>query len=442
MRQLPDVPFLRLLAAVALSAPLLLSAPVSSDDLEALRRAAAGGDIRAQMRFAQALDLGSTRLGVTRDEKQATHWYEQAARQGDADAQFALAVRHAIGEGAPLDSRAAAEWFRKAAEQGHPHAQYQFAMLLESGDGVARDLQAAWRWLERAARSGHQAASDRLTEPRAEPDSVADEEQRTATAAAIQVDRDLELAFAYGLGDLVEREPQRAAAHFRRSAELGDAEAQFNLGAMLEAGDGAAVDLKSAVAWYRRAAEQGHLSALVNLGLLYDDGRGVEQDRSEAARLFRLAAERGHAAAQFNLGAMYDSGDGVGQDVLEAVRWYGLAAEQGDAGAQLNLAAKFAAGEGVPVDYVLAYKWVNLASTAGDPEIAARAFENRTLLSKHMTPEQIAEGQRLARDVRLGRSKGPSDPDEELEELRRRNLRLEMLVADLQRRIRVAQDSN
>ncbi len=81
------------------------------------------------------------------------------------------------------------------------------------------------------------------------------------------------------------------------------------------------------------------------------------------------------------------SGRGVSQDYQEALRWYRLAAEQGYTLAQNNLGYMFFKGKGVPRDYVRAYMWASLA--------AAQGLE---IMEKEMTPEQIAEAQRLARE--------------------------------------------
>jgi len=70
-------------------------------------------------------------------------------------------------------------------------------------------------------------------------------------------------------------------------------------------GDGVAKDAEQAVSWYRRAAEAGHADAQFNLGICYSNGDGVAKDAEQAVSWFRRAAEAGHAAAQFNLGICY-----------------------------------------------------------------------------------------------------------------------------------------
>lgn len=117
-------------------------------------------------------------------------------------------------------------------------------------------------------------------------------------------------------------------------------------------------------------------------------------DYSAAMRLFRPFADQGHADAQYNLGLMYNDGRGVRQNYSEAVRWYRLAAEQGRAAAQNSLALVYNNGTGVPQSNALALVWFNLSAVQG----YKLALENRGLVAASMTPAQLAEAQKLARD--------------------------------------------
>ncbi len=120
-------------------------------------------------------------------------------------------------------------------------------------------------------------------------------------------------------------------------------------------------------------------------------GRG---DYATKLQKLRPLAEQGDAEAQKYLGNMYRRGDGVPQDYQEAVRLYRLAAEQGHAMAQFNLGRMYAKGRGVPKDYVQAHLWLSLAAAQGDK----KAPKRRDRLAKKMTPAQLAEAQRLARE--------------------------------------------
>ena len=104
------------------------------------------------------------------------------------------------------------------------------------------------------------------------------------------------------------------------------------------------------------------------------------------------AAEQGDAEAQSFLGVLYKEGWGVPQNYDEALHWFQAAAEQGNAEAQSFLGAMYFLGQGVPQDYIQAYTWTSLAaSTANELGI-----ENIELITKVMTPEEIAAAQRLA----------------------------------------------
>jgi TPR repeat protein len=143
----------------------------------------------------------------------------------------------------------------------------------------------------------------------------------------------------------------------------------------------------------RPLAEQGNAGAQTNLGLMYAKGVGVPQDSAEAIKWYRKAAEQGYAVAQGLLGATYLEGKGAPQDYAEAVKWYRKAAEQRYAFAQKKLAFMYLKGQGVPQNYVTAHMWFNLAASQGDKDGA----KNRDEIERRMTPAQIAEAQKLAR---------------------------------------------
>ena len=71
--------------------------------------------------------------------------------------------------------------------------------------------------------------------------------------------------------------------------------------------------------------------------------------------------------------------------------------EQNDAAAQYNLGIYYEYGRGVAEDSVEAYKWLSLAAMQGHEG----AKKYMTLMeSKMLTPEQIAQGQKRAREFK------------------------------------------
>ena len=117
-------------------------------------------------------------------------------------------------------------------------------------------------------------------------------------------------------------------------------------------------------------------------------------DFATALREWRPLAEQGDAKAQFSFGLLYENGDGVPRDYTKARQWYEKAAAQGDAKAQLYLGMQSSFGQGVPMDLVEAYMWYSLAAGNGN----AHAPGYRNDLSRQMTPAQIAEAQKRARE--------------------------------------------
>jgi uncharacterized protein len=149
----------------------------------------------------------------------------------------------------------------------------------------------------------------------------------------------------------------------------------------------------SAAREFRPLAEQGVAEAQFYLGVMYANGRGFPQNYGEAVRWYRLAAEQGFPKAMSNLGQMYSKGKGVPKDLVLAVRWYQGAADEDLPEAQYNLGVMYKEGQGVPRDLVQAHMWFNLAGGNGHED----ALRARSLVAKMMSPQQIAEAQRLAR---------------------------------------------
>ena len=81
------------------------------------------------------------------------------AEQGDADAQFNLALMYTNGHGVPQDYKQAVKWYTKAAEQGDAEAQYNLGTMYAIGQGVPQDNVYAHMWFNLAAVDGDEKAS-------------------------------------------------------------------------------------------------------------------------------------------------------------------------------------------------------------------------------------------------------------------------------------------
>ena len=121
----------------------------------------------------------------------------------------------------------------------------------------------------------------------------------------------------------------------------------------------------------------------------------IKKDYAKAFDWFKKMANRGQSDGQYKIGEMYYEGLGTEKNLMQAAMWYMKAAESGYTKAQFHLAKMYFKGEGVIQDYVEAYKWANLAAAKGTSYYAAL----RDAIKKEMTPEQIAEGQKRAREL-------------------------------------------
>lgn len=152
------------------------------------------------------------------------------------------------------------------------------------------------------------------------------------------------------------------------------------------------------------SAERGTAEDQYNLGMRYERGIGVPQSYPEAVRWYRLAAMHDYPDALYKLCEMSERGQGLPQDYQEALRWCGLAADHGHGHAMFMLGRLYHNAHGVPMDVVRAHMWYNLATAHGYDE--GKRWRDR--LADEMTPSQIAEAQKLAREwsVRMSSPNG------------------------------------
>jgi TPR repeat protein len=197
---------------------------------------------------------------------------------------------------------------------------------------------------------------------------------------------------------------QKSIGTLEQQAASGNAAAQCGLGYLYRDGEGGGVpqDYSQAAVWWRKSAEQGVAEAQYELGGLYFDGQGVPQDYSQAAVWYRKAAEQNDAMmAQYKLGLLYFEGQGVPQDYTQAAAWWRKSAEQGDLQAQWSLGLLYLDGQGVPQDYAEAYFWLDLAAArvpvALLPERAKQIAKNRDEAASHLTPPDLSREQERAR---------------------------------------------
>ena len=162
----------------------------------------------------------------------------------------------------------------------------------------------------------------------------------------------------------------KARAYFHRAAELGHAEAawqlyQLELKAQLNA-------TSTAVNTLKHAADLGHVIAQRELGKRYLRGQGVEQDITTAVDYLQYAAQQQDAAAKTLLAEMYEKGMGGEINLAQAIEYYKKAAEQLDADALSHLGRLYTKGEGVERDLVQAQQLLEKAAWMGHLDAQAQ----------------------------------------------------------------------
>ena len=95
----------------------------------------------------------------------------------------------------------------------------------------------------------------------------------------------------------------------RRSAEAGDANAQYHLAQAYMEGKEVAKDPAQGLAWLQKSADQGYFGAEFALAYMYLNGaEKLPKDQHKAADWFRKAARQQNKASQDKLAQMFAQG--------------------------------------------------------------------------------------------------------------------------------------
>lgn len=364
-----------------------------------LRNAAALGDAEAAFLLGRIYGEGLRSHRAKRFDY-AAYWFEQAAKQGHAEAQYQLGVLHinkklcgtfSLTKGAKL--------LTKAAKQGHREAQYLLGLLYLRGRIVMQSREEGMKWLRKAAKQGHEEAAKQLEKAKrskASGDSPEIVELKArAKKGEAEAQYDLGMRFLSGkgvkqsgevAGQWVRKAAEKGLAEaqyiyakmldckisdagfhwhhdqasnlFRKAAEQGYAPAQCALAERLYEGDFIRQSYPEALQWIQKAVVQDLVEAQYRLGMFHLEGRAiVPRNVSEAVHWIRIAAERGFPKAMEQLGLFYLNGTGVERSYSEAAQWFLKAVNHEMREAQYQLARLYSLGLGVEQSDEKAAKW-------------------------------------------------------------------------------------
>ncbi len=407
---------MRLQYFLCLALPLALTGCAALSGPTLTERAARNAELYDKARTALA---GSGEKQA--DYESAAGFYERAARNGSAEAAYALAAlyRDALlqEEGADHAATEAALrekaffWMREAAVGGWPQAQYEVAVFYYSGKGVEADPVQALTWLETAAENNHVLAqrflgalymnganADGLVTVKPDAKKGASWYLRAAYnddgpsqavmgqlyMAGRGIERDSiqaikwnRLAAAKGEAGAQRRLSSLYAEQKRRSNyeqailiqredfAKGDARAGYRLGRIYYYAPAPYANIRQAVKLFTETSGKVGASALM-LGVANEEGKGVPQNFALAVNWYRKAISLGQNEAYAYLGSAFLDGRGVPASEDEAVRLLQEGADKGDARSQRRLAVLYTQGKGVPYDYEKALHWSLQAAQNGD----------------------------------------------------------------------------
>ncbi len=188
--------------------------------------------------------------------------------------------------------------------------------------------------------------------------------------------------------------PAQQISALTRSANSGDAEAQYKLALLYEEGQGVKKDFGKALNWYHLAAKQGHVEAQFKfasalnedhpeanflMGEMYRTGDGVPKNTDEAINRYKLAATAGHRQARSILNKTYnikvkaterteaknDLANDASAPDRKKIKSLIKSAEAGDPDSQYELALLYEEGKGVQQNTVKAFEWYRRAASSG-----------------------------------------------------------------------------
>lgn len=214
-------------------------------------------------------------IGTEPDEEQAERYLKKAYDYGNTHAAYQLARLYIRQETQKLreDPEAtpdykkiikAVKWLEEAARQENPFADYALGRLYKEGVLLEKDMEKAVFHLQRAADAGNSFAQYQLGK------IYLDEEYKNIPAAVqyltLAADQKNELA-AYRLGRLyligedLPKNIERALYYLDMSAEAGNQYAQYVLGKLYLIGKEIEQDREKAYEYFSRSAEQGNIYA-------------------------------------------------------------------------------------------------------------------------------------------------------------------------------------
>jgi len=104
---------------------------------------------------ARAVRLAQSHQKNVKNGSKKLYFATRAAKAGNPNAQFDLAIMYATGHGVKKDEKLAFNWFHKSARHGNVNAMYYMGLSFQQGRGVRANAHLARYWFKQASKAGH-----------------------------------------------------------------------------------------------------------------------------------------------------------------------------------------------------------------------------------------------------------------------------------------------
>ncbi len=273
---------------------------------------------RASAAFEKGRDLLQAKKGTT-EYTRRLDFIRYAAKRDHAEAKALLAQVEYTPAPHPADQEFAAGFaafeakhydealriWTAAAAKGHPIATFNVGTLYENGTGMSADTRKAAEWYEKAVALNYPNARPALAKVKGQ------------------------LLLADGLTAYNAKNFADAKIAWEQAAELGNADATYNLGVLYVEGQGVERNYATGLMWYEKAAERGATYAAKSVAelkheIVFQEGYAAYSAKNFPAAIaaWEKAAALGSIHASYNLGAMTEDGQAFEGDLKKALGFY------------------------------------------------------------------------------------------------------------------------
>ncbi|EAY11375.1 CAMK family protein kinase [Trichomonas vaginalis G3] len=255
--------------------------------------AARGGDAAAQANLGLMLKNG---IGVEKNIFGAVKYFRRSARQGNATGQNNYAL--ILSEGWPghdPNPEKATIFFRFAAKQGNVSAMYNYAIALLKGVGCKRNPKKAAKILALSSREGDIDSQFKLgymlyKGERIRKDPIRGLQYLAMAARQGHILAMIMIGRALKNGDFIGQNIELSLKYFKAASILDDPVGLLNYGMSQKGGEGAE--------YVKKSADLGNVEAQCYYAVMLYSGKEIKRDVESAFYYIKLSADQGYSNAK------------------------------------------------------------------------------------------------------------------------------------------------